>query len=224
LANWQPPDWDGVIVENIQRIRSEQSLTIEEIAWNLYQATAEQWTENRVYRLLGRDRGRHFKWTEVVAIAEAFGTTIFDLVLPADETDAAFSQLSRDFGMHPVDLVASQRDTTRRDARMRDNTWWALQYHPRVKSIWELGRSEAQEIVARDEIGADQVTEDTRSRAAAETRRIFFRAWKERFNSDTLQNMTNRQIDKEGPSKEDIQETMLKILAELGMLDKTEDS
>jgi hypothetical protein len=223
LADWHSPKWDDIIVENIRRIRSEQSLTIEEVALNLYQATGEQWDGNRVYRLLSGHRGRSFKWVEVVAIAEALRTTIFDLVLPTDETSRDFNRLSRAFGMHPVELVRTERDTTKRQARMRTNTGWALNYHPRVKSIWDQGKAEAQAIVDRGETGADIVIEDTQDRAAAETRKMIGKALRKRYESDTLWDMSDLEVDKGSARGYHTEKTARKILTELGMLDTTNE-
>lgn len=222
MVNWQTPNWEEIIVENIRRIRKERHLKIEDISWGLFQATGEQWDDNRAYRLLSGNRGRHFKWAEVIAIAEALRTTIFDLVLPANETDTAFNQLSRAFGMHPIDLVTFERDITKRQTRMRHNTGWALQYHPRVKAIWDQGKAEAQALVDRGEIGADSVIERTREQAAAETRKIIGRAWEKRYNSDTLDEMSNLEVDKGEARGYHNEKTALVILAELGMLDKTD--
>jgi hypothetical protein len=219
LAGWQTTDWDAIIVENLKRIRSERSLKIGDVAWGLYQATGEQWNDNRAYRLLSGDRGRHFKWAEVVALAEALQTTIFDLVLPTTETGTAFNKLSRAFGMHPMDLVTDQRDSTLREARMRHNIGWALQYHPRVKPIRDRGTAEAQSLVERGELGADDVIERMREEAAAETGKLTFNAWNKRHSSDTLKHKANLEVDKGGARGYNNEKTALKILSELGMLD-----
>jgi hypothetical protein len=221
LADWQTPDWDAIIVENIRRIRSERSLKIGDVAGGLYLATGEQWDDNRAYRLLSGDRGRHFKWAEVVALAEALRTTVFDVVLPTTETSADFDQLSRAFGMHPTDLVATERDSTKRETRMWDNTGWALQYHPRVKVIWDRGTAEAQSLVERGELGADDVIERMRQEAATETRLMIPGAWKNRYSSDTLQDKSNLEVDKGEAPRYNNEKTALTILSELGMLNET---
>jgi hypothetical protein len=223
LAVWQTPEWDAIIVENIQRIRSERSLKIGDVAWGLYQATGEEWDDNRAYRLLSGDRGRRFKWAEVVALAEALSTTIFDLVLPTNETGADFNKLSRAFGMHPVELVASQRDSTKRETRMRHNTMWALQYHPRVKTILDQGKAEAQSLVEQGELGADDVIERTRELAGAETLLMIHRAFKNRYSSDTLLDKSYLEVDEGGAPGYHGEKTALIILTELGMLDKTNE-
>jgi hypothetical protein len=223
LAVWQTPEWDAIIVENIQRIRGERSLKIGDVAWGLYQATGEQWDDNRAYRLLSGDRGRRFKWAEVVALAEALSATIFDLVLPTNETGADFNKLSRAFGMHPMDLVTDQRDSTLRETRMRHNIGWALQYHPRVKTILDQGKAQAQSLVEQGELGADDVIERMREEAATETRKLTFNAWNKRQLSDTLKRKANLEVDEGQARGYNNEKTALIILTELGMLDKTNE-
>jgi hypothetical protein len=125
--------------------------------------------------------------------------------------------------MHPSDLVDTERDVTRREARIRDNTGWALQYHPRIKAIWDQGKAEAQSLVEQRELGADRVVQDTREKAAAETRLVFYKAWEKRYSSNTLMKKSNLQIDDDGAPGYHSEKTALTILSELGMLDTTNE-
>ena len=104
---------------------------------------------------------------------------------------------------------------------MRHNIGWALQYHPRVKVIWDRGTAEAQRLVEQGELGADDVIERMREQAAAETRKLTFRAWEKRHFSDTLKKKADLEVDEGQARGYRTEKPALKILSELGMLNKT---